>query len=50
MGLVLPGSDARVITPAHGVEARYRMLALCPVPLAAAVYPNRYGHHGESDR
>lgn len=50
MGLVLPGSEDRVITPGHGVEARERMLALCPIPLAAAACPNRYGHHSEHDR
>jgi hypothetical protein len=50
MGLVLPGSQDRVITPAHGVESRDRMLALCPIPLAAAACPNCYGHHSEPER
>jgi hypothetical protein len=50
MCLVLPGSEARVITPAQGVEARYRMLALCPIPLAAAACPTAMGrHHSECD-
>jgi len=50
MGLVFPRSEDRVITPVHGVEARDRMLVFCPIPLAAAAGPNRYGHHSESDR
>ena len=50
MGLVLPESEDRVITSAHGVEARDRMLVLCPIPLAVAVCPNCYGNHSESDR